>query len=129
MIPSWFGTAFARLDCAAPLSPLLRDALRAETWQERERSLCAAYEHLTTMHNALGLTEPLTETVGPFHDRPFRVAYTEKFSDALLARVSDPAVKRIAEGRLLGSIDQFSDSTDLLSDARWRQTLRHLYEL
>jgi hypothetical protein len=125
--PKWFGTAFVRLDCAATLSPLLQHALRAENWQERESCLCTAYEHLTAMHNAVGVTEPISEPVGLFHDRPFRVAYTEKFSSALLARIADSQVKRIAEGRLIGSIDQFSDSTDLLTDARWRKTLRLLY--
>jgi len=28
---------------------------------------------------------------------------------------------------LIGSIDQLSDSTDLLSDPQWRKTLRKLY--
>ena len=40
----WFGTAFSRLDAAPVLIPSLQGVLRAGTWQERERHLCAAYE-------------------------------------------------------------------------------------
>jgi hypothetical protein len=35
-------------------------------------------------------------------------------------------VKRVAARRLIGSIDQFSDSTDL-RDGDWRRALRRLY--
>ena len=44
------------------------------------------------------------------------------------ARVEDPRVRRLAGRRLLGSLDQFSDSTDLVSDASWRAALRRLYD-
>jgi len=36
--------------------------------------------------------------------------------------------RRIAARRPVGSIDLFSDSTDLVSHASWRATLRKLYE-
>lgn len=42
--------------------------------------------------------------------------------------ISDPEVKRIAAKKLIGSIDQISDNTDILSDAQWRPILRKLYE-
>lgn len=35
----WLGTAFAALDCAADLTPLLTGALAARSWRERERFL------------------------------------------------------------------------------------------
>jgi hypothetical protein len=50
------------------------------------------------------------------------------FADALLARIADPAVRRIAVRPPIGGIDQVSDSTDLVSHAAWRPTLRGLYE-
>ena len=34
--PKWFGSAFARLGCAAALTPLLRELLAAPTWPERQ---------------------------------------------------------------------------------------------
>ncbi|MGH2532913.1 MAG: DUF4037 domain-containing protein [Thermomicrobiales bacterium] len=64
--PKWFGAAFARLLCAPTLTPLLTNALRATSWQERERHLSPAYEHVAEMHNALAITPPLDPTVRPF---------------------------------------------------------------
>ncbi len=126
--PKWFGTAFARLACAAALSPVLRRALCAETWQEREEYLCAAYEYVASMHNALGVTNPLPAKVSAFFGRPFRVIHGETFANAIRAQITDPALKHIAAGRLIGSVDQFSDSADILSDPRWRPALRRLYD-
>jgi hypothetical protein len=126
--PKWFGTAFARLDCAASLSPSLRAALAADTWQERERRLAHAYERVAEMHNALGLTDPLPTKPRDFFGRPFKVIGLHGFSDALLSRVTDERVRRIAARRPVGGIDLFSDSTDLVSHAPWRATVRKLYE-
>ncbi|HEX8285273.1 MAG TPA: DUF4037 domain-containing protein [Pyrinomonadaceae bacterium] len=126
--PKWFGTAFDRLACAGELSPSLRAALAAETWQERERHLAVAYERVAGMHNALGVTDPLPTEPRDFFGRPFRVIELHGFAAALLARVEDERVRRIAARRPVGGIDLFSDSTDLVSHASWRATLRRLYE-
>ncbi len=126
--PKWFGAAFDQLDCAASLSPSLRAALAAATWQERERHLTVAYERVAAMHNALGLTDPLPTEPRYFFGRPFRVIELHGFADALLSRVTDERVRRIAARRPVGGIDTFSDSTDLVSYASWRATLRKLYE-
>jgi len=125
----WFGTAFGRLECAGVLAPLLQQVLSATTWQERERRLCPAYERVAEMHNALGITAPLPTKVGPFFDRPFQVIEAVGgFAAAIRAQIQDPVVRRIAERKPIGSIDQFSDSTDLVSDPVWRPPLRRLYE-
>lgn len=125
--PKWFGTAFARLRCAEALSPHLAAALAARTWPEREARLVPAYEAVARMHNALGITEPLPERVRDFFGRPFKVIALHGFADAILARITDETVRRIAGRSLLGGIDQFSDSTDLLSDEQWRPAVRALY--
>jgi hypothetical protein len=125
--PKWFGTAFRQLPCAARLAPVLRQALSAGSWQEREAQLCVAYEYLAARHNQLGLTETLPEKTTPFFGRPFRVIWGEKFSRALCACVTDPAVRRLTKVPLIGGIDQFSDNTDLVSDPRWRLALRNLW--
>ena len=126
--PKWFGTAFRQLACAAELSPHLRAALSADTWQERERHLAEAYRRVAAMHNALRITEPLPTEPRGFFGRPFRVIELHGFADAVLARITDGRVRRIADRRPIGSVDQFSDSTDLVSHASWRATLRKLYE-
>ena len=125
----WFGKAFSQLNCAAELSPVFKKTLSAQTWQEREKRLAAAYEYVAGMHNALEITEPLPAEVGNFFNRPFLVIHLHgKFADAISARIEDAEVIRIAEKRFIGSIDQFSDSTDILANPKWREILRKLYE-
>ena len=82
---------------------------------------------LAGMHNRLGITEYLPEQVTSFFGRPFQVIYGGRFAAAICARISGPDVRRIAGRRLIGSIDQWSDSTDMLADPSWRQSLRQLY--
>ena len=127
--PKWFGKAFSNLTCSDDLTPILRRVLQAGSWQDRERHLVAAYKHVAAMHNRLGITKPLPEIVSNFFERPFRVMHPDRsFVDALCASITDPLVKKVAVKSLIGSIDQFSDSTDLLSDPHWRTSLKRLYE-
>ncbi len=124
--PKWFGTAFLRLDAGPDLAPILQQALRAETYQERGEALAAAYEYLAAKHNALGITEPLPTERSLFWDRPFQVIWGDRFADAIIAQITDPAVQRLTRGGPIGGIDQFSDSTDL-KHSEWRQAVRGLY--
>ncbi|MBZ0301445.1 MAG: DUF4037 domain-containing protein [Anaerolineae bacterium] len=124
----WFGTAFARLACSPRLSPILNAALDSEDWHERERHLAAAYGVVADLHNALGLTDPLPAEVSSFHERPYQVIHGERFAEALMNQVQDEAVRRLAAGRMIGAIDQFSDSTDLREAAWLRGRIRALYE-
>jgi len=123
----WLGTAFHQLECAGQLEPVLTAALHAKSWQERESNLCAAYSAVAEMHHALGLTEPLPAQPSQFWERPFKVIQGDVFASALMARIKDPATKVIAERRPIGSIDLFSDSTDLLEDQARRLALRRLF--
>lgn len=125
--PKWFGTAFGQLACSAALHPILWRAQMATTWQEREDALAEAYEYLARMHNALGITARLPEQVVDFFGRPFKVIYGSAIADAISSTIGDPEVKRIASRRLIGSVDQFSDSTDIRCVPEWRRLLRNLY--
>jgi hypothetical protein len=126
--PKWFGTAFKQLARAETLGPILRGALQAETWQQREMYLVQAYETLAAGHNTLGLTEPLPERAVPFFGRPFQVIALQGFAAALLRQIRDPRVKEIAERPLIGSLDLISDNTDLVSNPYWRPQVRQLYQ-
>lgn len=127
--PKWFGTAFRRLACAPSLEPALWQVQRAATWQEREAALVVAYEQVAALQNALGVAEPRPAKAVRFFDRPFRVIHLGAgFAEALCSRIEETAVRQIAAQGLIGSIDQFSDSTDLLAHAGWRMKLRPLYE-
>ncbi len=124
----WFGTGFARLACAGRLTPIFHQVLSAETWQERETYLCEAYAIVAEMHNGLGITERLPTEVSLYHERPYRVIHGDRFADAIRAKIQDENVKRIAAATSIGSIDQFSDSTDLRESSSLRQKLKALYE-
>ncbi len=127
--PKWFGKAFSLLNCAAELTPVFRRTLAAETWQEREKFLAKAYEFVAAMHNDLKITEPLPAKADKFFTRPFLVIHLHgDFAGAISRRIADPEVKRLVERKLIGSVDQFSDSTDILADPQWRPVLRKLYE-
>ncbi len=126
--PKWFGTAFKQLHCAERFWPILWRAQASATWQERETAMCEAYELLASMHNALGITRKLPESASPFFSRPFKVIHGDDFADALIEQITDDGVRRIASKRLIGSIDQFSDNTDLRCVTEFRPVLRRLYE-
>jgi hypothetical protein len=121
----WFGTAFARLACAAQLTPMFEATLRAETWEERERWLSAAYEAVAGLHNELEITKPVEPRVSRFHDRPFLVIHGERFVAAIRAAQTDEAVLRLPPD--LGSVSQWVDTTDALSHPAWIPRLRDLY--
>jgi hypothetical protein len=121
----WFGTAFSRLACAEHLTPHLWAALQSEDWPTREGHLARAYETLAEMHNALDITPPVTAKVSSFWGRPFQVIHGEAIADVIRAQIQDETVRRIPTNA--GSVDQFSDSTDILSDIRARHVLKQLY--
>jgi hypothetical protein len=122
----WLGTAFARLARAAEPGPVLTAVLGAAEWPERERQLVGAYRVVARVHNRLGVAEPVPEEPSPFHGRPFLVIHGDRFAEALSAGIRDPAVRALP--RHVGSLDQWADSTDVLSDPDWYDRLRPLYE-
>jgi hypothetical protein len=140
--PKWFGTAFSRLPSAPLLGPFLARVLHADRWPERDRALGAAYEVVAQLHNALGVTEPLSAAakhfsqwharpgrpapVLPSEGRPFQVIFGSRFASALRARITDPHVRNIATS--IGGIDQWTDSTDLVEDVSLRARVRSLYQ-
>jgi hypothetical protein len=122
----WFGTAFARLECAAELAPILECVLRAEDWKEREGHLTLAYQVVARMYNALTITKPLPIEITTFFGRPYLVLQSGRFVDAIHAAITDENVKRLPA--YLGSVEQFVDSTDVLERNRRITRLRAMYE-
>jgi hypothetical protein len=108
----WFGHAFAQLDCAGELAPVFGKVLEANSWEERQEYLTAAYEFVAEMHNSLGITDPLPDKVSQFHKRPFFVIQGENFANAIYAAIQSEEVLALPEH--LGAFDQFVDSTDAL---------------
>jgi hypothetical protein len=121
----WFGTAFARLGSAPQLTPLLERALGATAWQEREAALGRAYGVLAVAHNGLGITKPMPVEPSRFHGRPFNVIHGEQFAAAIRMGIRDEAVLRLPPD--VGSVDQWIDSTDVLSGSGRRVRVRAIY--
>ena len=125
----WFGTGFKQLACADELLPHLEAALLAPDWQSSEKHLVPAYEAVARQHNALNLTPEIDPTVRNFHGRPFMVIDGMRFADRLLACVSnDPALLHLWSKTNIGSVDQFSANTNLLSHQVHFWPLRHFYD-
>jgi Domain of unknown function (DUF4037) len=111
----WLGSAFDELPCAAFLGPSLMQALAPPTWKEREEHLGLAYVAVAEQHNALGLTPQLNASTRAYYERPYQVIGADRFSSALQASISSAQIRDLP---LVGSVDQFVDSTDVLSDPR-----------
>jgi hypothetical protein len=122
----WFGSAFARLACAARLAPHLDAALAAHGWHDRQQHLVHAYQIIAAIHNDLGITEPLSTQPSHFHGRPFLIIEAGRFADALRDQIRDERVRNLPEA--VGSIDQFVDSTDVISNAEVRRQAKAFYE-
>jgi hypothetical protein len=123
----WFGSAFRQLAVGQALEPVLMQAVRADSWKNRQEALAVVYRAVAARHNAHGITDPLDPEVRPYYGRPYLVIGADRFADAIEARITDPDVRRLP--RRLGSLNQVVDSTDKLEAADNRDRLRRLYEL
>jgi hypothetical protein len=124
--PEWFGTAFGRLDLAAALTPVLAELVAAPTWPERQDAFAAAAAMLVRTQNELALCAPVDPRPRLSGGGPFWVIDGDRVATVLVAAVGDPAVRRLTRRRLIGSVDQWSDSSDL-KDAEFRAEVRRFY--
>ena len=121
----WLGSAFRNLHMAPRLAPHLEAALKATDYPAREATLCLAYEYIACCYNRLNLTPPVDPETRSFYKRPFRVLGGDRFAEACLAAIQDEWLKGQP---LVGSIDQFVDSTDVLSSAQRSRCLINIYD-
>ncbi|MFW9974657.1 MAG: DUF4037 domain-containing protein [Candidatus Thorarchaeota archaeon] len=109
----WFGTAFSKLESAKTLTPLFIEIMDADTWDDRQNHLTKAYEYMAKKHNNLRITNSLSTKVSQFHNRPFMIIHADNFADAIYEEIRDDEVKQLP--KYLGGINQYVDSTDVLS--------------
>lgn len=135
--PKWVGTALRSLEIGPSvikdLVPALAgvrgdrtgldDAGPVEPWRRQEQSLCTAATLLADRQRSLGLPTP-DHVVQPFFGRPFRTV-DEAVSDVLRDAIPDPEVHRLPRG--IGSVEQWCDNVDVLSDPVRRALTRNLY--
>jgi hypothetical protein len=87
--------------------------------------LTAAYATVAERHNALRITEPLATGVSRYHDRPFLVINGGRFAEAIRSRIEDPRVRALPPD--VGSVDQYVDSTAVISNPERRRRLAAVY--
>jgi uncharacterized protein DUF4037 len=119
----WRGTVFRSLPVAATLGPLLDAAVAAPGWREREDALAAACEVLLGIQRDQGLPAPESGVI-PFFDRPYRTV-DDAVPQGLLAAIADPDVARLPP--MVGSVEQWVDSTDVLAGSGRRVALQAAY--
>lgn len=122
----WFGTAFQRLPLASKLIPLFHNILDSQNWKRRESFLSESYQILAETQNQLKVTPRITLEISPFHERPFLVPHSSRFVEALLAQITDSTIKTLPPH--VGSIDQFVDNIDVLTNVNSFGCLRALYQ-
>jgi hypothetical protein len=76
---------------------------------------------LGEMHNDLSITEYIEPKISYFHDRPYLVPHSARFYEALMGKVQSPRLKAIK--RPIGSVNQFTDSTDI---SCWPQAMEEI---
>jgi hypothetical protein len=124
----WFGTAFRNLACSESLGSSIERVLSASDWQGREKAFVEVTSLLGELHNDLEITEAIDTSARYFHGRPFRVLDCERFVLALKSVSLDSDSGNLWGARLIGGIDTFSDSTDLLEDTDRRSKIARLFD-
>ena len=119
----WRGSVFRSLPVAARLGPLLGTAVAAPDWGGRENALTAACEVLLAVQREHGQSAPASAVIA-FFDRPYRTV-DQAVPQGLLARITDPDVARLPP--LVGAVEQWADSTDVLSSPGRRAALQAAY--
>lgn len=109
--PKWFGTAFARLDSAKTLQPLLTEAMEAPEWQQREAAIARAAGHLAKLQLERGIPGAVTPRVASYFTRPFQVINADEIAAGLRGAIEDELL-RLAPS---GSIDQLTDMVPILT--------------
>jgi hypothetical protein len=121
----WLGKSFGKLNIAGQLIPILRGVLLAKTWKTRERRLAQAYSVVAKQHNILGITKQLPTRASNYYSRPYLVIHGDSFAEAIKNAIKDPQVRRIKTE--VGSIDQFTDSTDVVENLPLSKSLAVVY--
>ncbi|WP_431280220.1 DUF4037 domain-containing protein [Leifsonia poae] len=115
----WFGTCLRELAGADELGAAIDEVLAGTDVGVRQRGIARALDSLLDRQNAVGLTDAPVATV-PFWDRPY-LHPDPVIVEQLLDPIRDPVVRALPHGH--GSIEQRTDTVDILVDARARRRM------
>jgi hypothetical protein len=121
----WLGTRFGHLRLAPALLPHLHGALAAGDYPACEEHLCAAYGVCAERLNELAIIPPVSSQVSYFFSRPFRVIHGGEIAEKIMQTIPDLGIARLPS--LVGSVNQVSSSTDVISYAEVCRRMKALY--
>jgi hypothetical protein len=121
----WFGSSFSQLQCSSKLNPLLLKVMQSGNWMDREKYLNEVYIYVAEMHNALNVTEFINPQVSNYNGRPYIVIDADKYVEAILNVIEDEKIRNIKA--IIGSVNQFVDSTDVLCSPELCEKLKRIY--
>ena len=121
----WLGSAFNKLKISKKLGSPLKRVLSAENWKSRERWLSESYVIIARQHNALKITSPMRAEVTNYFERPYKVIHGDQFAAAIKKVIRSREVKALRTD--VGSIDQFTDSTNVIEDRQLCERLQIAY--
>ncbi|CAF5194909.1 unnamed protein product, partial [Rotaria magnacalcarata] len=96
---------------------ILRQVQLANTWQQREYHLSIAYQHLANItkeklfNKIENPKDTITTEISQFHNRPFQVINGGSIADVIFNQIENNHIRQLPK---IGSIDLFSDSTDVM---------------
>jgi len=122
----WFGSAFLQLRSAEKLNPILQKIITTTKFKEKEVHLLKAYEFIAEMHNDLGITKPLPVKVSAFYDRPYMVIHGDLFADEIIKNIRNDKIQNFRSN--IGSVNQITNSVDLLENDQLLKKLKKLYQ-
>jgi hypothetical protein len=127
----WLGTAFAELEAATELGPLIDTAMEQAPTTGADSAVSRALITLGRRHTSLALSEPVTPVIDDFQVnindavRPYPVLNTSDFITATTAAITDPALRQLAA---VGGIDQLTHADDaLIHFTPWPSHLTQTY--
>ena len=85
-----------------------------------------AYKIVAQMHNSLKVTKPLSTKTSHFFDRPYSVIRGDIFAREIKKKIKEPTLNNLRA--CIGSVNQLTNSVDLLDDNRFLKKMEALYK-
>jgi hypothetical protein len=116
----WMGSLFNRLSISSKLRSVLANALQSDDWLARERSICKASLILIKEQENRGIVTGIKPSCAKYHDRDQLVVEVGGIIDALRTSIKGP-LKDVKHP--IGTINQFIDDVDMLTDPEFSRKL------
>ena len=121
----WFGTAFQELPIDQGIGAAIREALAANTLDERENAMVQAQLRTAALQDSTGMAPPQSLQAVPYFGRKIKVIYADRMAAALAAGLQGTELDGVP---LMGSMSQTANILPLYENTAMRQKLRSLYE-